>query len=562
MKLITNIYRLISFLLRCSRGIRHSRIITTWIIATGVAAGLSATAFITLINYALHRLDSLSSSVTWGFITLCLFVPLTRTASQALLIRLTARSFFELRMRLSRQILSIPLRQLEELGTHRIMAVLTEDVPAIIVALTTLPTFCVDVTVVAGCLVYLGFLSSTVLLAVLAVMIFGIVMYQIPMSKSMYYFQLAREETDMMFRHYRAQVEGAKELKLHCGRRNAFYLKLESTTRRLQRYNVAGNIIAAAAANCGDLHFVFIGLMLFVTPKVLQLENQIILGYVLTILFMKAPLAEILNIIPGLNRATVAVQKVQALGLSLMTYPSEMESGVASNNKSSWKRLELVGITHAYRRDGEERDFILGPIDLTIHPGEIVFLIGGNGSGKTTLAKLLTGLYIPDSGEIRLDGKIITAQARDNYRQRFSAIFWDFYLFEGLLGQDGPAIDALVTDYLVKLQLDKKVTVENGVLSTIDLSQGQRKRLALLTAYLEDRSICLFDEWAADQDPAFKDVFYHQLLPELKKQGKTSVVITHDDRYYHLADRIIRLENGKCHPVPCSFDLAVPKASY
>jgi putative ATP-binding cassette transporter len=187
----------------------------------------------------------------------------------------------------------------------------------------------------------------------------------------------------------------------------------------------------------------------------------------------------------------------------------------------------------------------LGPINLSFQPGELVFLIGGNGSGKTTLVKLVMGLYEPESGEIHLDGKPVTNENRDDYRQRFSVVFYDFYLFERLFGLEAKDLDAESQKYLDLLQLSHKLEIRNGRLSTVDLSQGQRKRLALLTAYLENRPIYIFDEWAADQDPQFKEIFYYQLLPELKDQGKTIIVISHDDRYYGLADRLIKLESGK-----------------
>jgi putative ATP-binding cassette transporter len=179
-----------------------------------------------------------------------------------------------------------------------------------------------------------------------------------------------------------------------------------------------------------------------------------------------------------------------------------------------------------------------------LRPGELVFITGGNGSGKTTLAKLLIGLYVPQQGEIRLDGKPITNEHRDNYRQLFSVVFSDFYLFENLLGLSDFNIDTRAQDYLTKLQLDRCVQIKDRTLSTLELSQGQRKRLALLTAYLEDRPIYVFDEWAADQDPQFKEIFYFELLGRLKEAGKTVIVISHDDRYYHVADRVIKLNYG------------------
>ncbi len=127
----------------------------------------------------------------------------------------------------------------------------------------------------------------------------------------------------------------------------------------------------------------------------------------------------------------------------------------------------------------------------------------------------------------------------------FSVVFSDFYLFDALLGLRGADLDARATRYLMELELDDKVQIRDGAFSTTALSQGQRKRLALLTAFLEDRPIYVFDEWAADQDPHYREIFYRRLLPDLKARGKTVLVISHDDRYYHLASRIIRLEYGK-----------------
>ncbi|MEV6772974.1 ATP-binding cassette domain-containing protein [Nocardia sp. NPDC051030] len=188
--------------------------------------------------------------------------------------------------------------------------------------------------------------------------------------------------------------------------------------------------------------------------------------------------------------------------------------------------------------------FTLGPIDLTFESGQITFIVGGNGSGKSTLAKLITGLYVPRTGQVSLNGEAIDHENIEWFRQNSSAIFTDFHLFEDYLGFE-PGIDVEVRRYLEELQIAHKVTVQDGRLSTINLSQGQRKRLALLTALLEDRQIYLFDEWAADQEPKFRDVFYKEILTDLKRRGKTVIVITHDDRYFHLADQLVKLDFGK-----------------
>jgi putative ATP-binding cassette transporter len=172
-------------------------------------------------------------------------------------------------------------------------------------------------------------------------------------------------------------------------------------------------------------------------------------------------------------------------------------------------------------------------------------VIGGNGSGKSSLAKLLVGLYEPTAGEIRFAGEAVTRREVDRYRQNFAVVFSDFYLFDDLFGVGGLDQADLSRRYLERLHLTHKVEVRDGRFSTTALSQGQRKRLALLTAYLEDRPLYLFDEWAADQDPYFKAIFYKDLLPQLRARGKTVIVISHDDSYYGLADRIIKLAEGR-----------------
>jgi putative ATP-binding cassette transporter len=252
---------------------------------------------------------------------------------------------------------------------------------------------------------------------------------------------------------------------------------------------------------------------------------------------------QLTNMLPNFGRADIALQKIENLGLSMGQHASEQEMVYALTRP--WRRLELRKAIFTYRQEARDGDFTLGPIDFVLRPGEILFVVGGNGSGKSTLAKLAVGLYSPDGGEIRLDEQPINDENREWYRQHFSVIFSDFYLFEDLLGLESPSLDQRARDYLCLLQLEHKVQVQNGGLSTTSLSQGQRRRLALLTAYLEDRPIYVFDEWAADQDPQYKEVFYTQLLPELKARGKGVIVITHDDRYFHLADRIFKLEYGK-----------------
>jgi putative ATP-binding cassette transporter len=265
---------------------------------------------------------------------------------------------------------------------------------------------------------------------------------------------------------------------------------------------------------------------------------------------MVLPMDAVLMAIPSINRTRVALERVEQGTAGLIhqvpdrAAPTGPDDGLDDLAPARFDSLRLAGVTHAYHREQEDRSFTLGPIDLEIRRGEIVFLVGGNGSGKTTLAKLLVGLYAPETGELLHNGRAVEDAGRDDYRQLFSAVFSDFYLFDQLLGL-GKGIDDAARRWLRELQLDRKVTVEAGALSTTELSAGQRKRLALLVAYLEDRPFYVFDEWAADQDPAYKAIFYERLLPDLRARGKTVLVISHDDRYFHIADRVVELDAGQ-----------------
>jgi putative ATP-binding cassette transporter len=427
------------------------------------------------------------------------------------------------------------------------MTTLAEDIPIITNALLLIPLLAINFAIVVGGLIYLGWLSWLVLLTTLGFMVIGIVTYQLPVISALRSFRRAREHADQLMSHFRALTDGAKELKLHRRRRDAFFSEiLQSTASEIRKENIHGTTIYTAASSWGQiLVFVVIGLVVFLLPTMQNLNAQTITGYTLTLLYLMTPLQVLMNTSPSLGRANIAIKRLDQLGLSLSSHPPDETEADDPEPITGWGRIDLEGAALSYHREDEDKEFTLGPLDLSFYPGEIIFLVGGNGSGKTTLAKLITGLYIPEAGEIRLDGKPVTDQTREYYRQHFSVVFSDCYLFNSFLGLMHPKIDEQARGYLSRLQLDQKVKIENGVLSTIELSQGQRKRLALLTAYLEDRPIYLFDEWAADQDPMFKQVFYYELLPELKARGKTVFVISHDDRYYKLADRIIKLDYGK-----------------
>ena len=530
-------------------------------IFTGLVSGGTTARLIALINKAISdgfQSSNTFSDLAWQFPTFALIVVVNSIISQVLLINLSQEAVYQLRLRLSRGILSSQLRHLEKLGTSRLLATLTEDVATLTSTVYAIPFICVDIAIIIGCLVYLSFLSSTVFTFTVGFVMIAVGSIQLLINRAQGYLIRGRDEQDRLLKHFRAITEGIKELKLHSARRQEFFdSELQHSAAICRDQNSAALLTFSVSTGVGNLlFFLLVGLLLFALPRIAAISPGILSAYILTVTYLMLPMQSILDKLQALSKATVALQKIERMGLVLAGNKENYIEAKKVDIKT-FSKIELKQVVHAYPGEDKESRFSLGPVDLSFKPGEIVFIVGGNGSGKSTLAKLITGLYIPEAGEIVLDDKTITDDNREWYRQHFSVIFSDYYLFEKLLGMSKPALDEQAQEYLRQLKIAHKVTIENGKLSTTDLSQGQRKRLALLTAYLENRPIYLFDEWASDQDPMFRDIFYKEILVNLKKRNKTVLVISHDDHYFHLADRIIKLDYGKIEYDKVNSEVAV-----
>lgn len=538
-------------------------------VGAGMGSGLSMVGLLAMTNHILHHPEQ-ASWITGGiFAALVLSMVLFRVNSTVLLAKLSQQNVANLRMQLCHNILQAPLAELEKQGGHKLLATLSEDVNTMANGIMRLPFLCINVAVITGCLVYMLWLSWWLCLLALIFVVLGVVAYRLPEARALKRLSAARAFGDELYAGFQAVVDGAKELKMHRKRRETFLSgPMTIATQNMQENTVAATRYYSFAGSMGIfLFFVIIGSLIFIAPKVATISSAALVGYVMVFLFIQGPMEIVVNAIPDLAKADVGLKKIEQLGLSLSQKRENAHASKPSEKSQQhalqqWQTLTLHNVTHSYYREQEDSHFQLGPINMSFRRGELVFLIGGNGSGKTTFAKLLLGLYVPEAGHIKLDDNIINANSREDYRQTFSSVFVDFYLFEQLLGlseqEDGNAntntkesasdiqqIDELAQRYIEHLQLSHKVSIQNGQLSTVKLSQGQKKRLALLTAYLEDRDFYLFDEWAADQDPVFKRVFYTQILPDLKAKGKTVLVISHDDQYFHIADRYIRMDGGK-----------------
>lgn len=536
--------KLLGFLLR------RSRTVVILAIFASIVNGAASTLLIYWINRLITATPNnleINFSVP-SYIALLALVFASGVAAQVLLIRLTAKAVYELRLTLANRILALPLIKLESLGISRLYATLTQDISSIANTLGALPMLSFHVAIVIGGLSYLGWLSWQWLLLVLLVIVVAVLVYELLARRARLLIAEHRQEQDTLYEHFNALLNGTKELKLRAQRQNHFIQNaLNPTAASLKdKYQSAYSAWALGANWANLLAFFMIGtLALFYYHGVADLTLPVLTAYILTLMFMRAHFGGVLSLLPALAQGNIALKKIESLELVESKNDSSFSSKEVSNPNPDWQYLQLTNVCFDYPATENGKGFTLGPLNARFTPGEIVFITGGNGSGKSTFAKLITGLYEPTSGSICIDGKTVSASTIAWYQQHFSVVFADYFLFDEMLSNNPELLEQEAEHYLSLMELTHKVSLQDNRLSTTALSSGQRKRLALLNAYLEDSEIYLFDEWAADQDPHFKRIFYQQLLPKLKARGKTVLVISHDDRYFDIADRVIKFEDGQ-----------------
>ncbi|KXO95915.1 ATP-binding cassette domain-containing protein [Tsukamurella pseudospumae] len=559
-------------------------------VAAGLVAGAANAYLLTLINGLVAPGPMPTVTVT-QFVVTAVVVVVAGVASQLILLHLAQAAVYRLRARLSQRVLAAPLEHIERLGDHRLLATLTEDVRSLSMAVSGIPGLCIDLATIIGALTYLATVSGALFAVSVAGTLIGIACVETVLRRVRETYRRARELDDALIGSFQEVTHGIKELKLHRGRRADFLdHKLLGTAEDLRGKHVAAGTRFAGGQALGQvLQLGTMVLILFVLARALELPRETMIGYVLVTTFLSMPMQSLMHRIPDLLRGDVALAKIRGLDLSLET--ARDESALPYDDRPlSDGTVELRGVGYEYLPEpppghgppgrpgpggpggppphpgpglppgpppGVPHGFRLGPIDLTLRPGEVTFVVGGNGSGKSTLAKLLSGLYAPRIGELRIGGEVVGPQNTEWFRQHTTAVFSDFHLFDDYLGLAADDLDDRVRGLLHDLELAHAVTVQDGKLSTLALSTGQRKRLALLTALLEDRPVYLFDEWAADQDPRFRAVFYDRIIGDLRARGKTVVVITHDDRYFDRADQLVKLDFGQVVPASAAISRGV-----
>ncbi|MCC5901406.1 MAG: multidrug ABC transporter permease/ATP-binding protein [Halomonas sp.] len=475
-----------------------------------------------------------------GLIALLLAITL---ASQLALTTLGHYFVYRLRGQLIKRILDTNIEQVEKIGSARLLASLSTDVRYITVAFVRLPELVQGGVLTVGITVYLGWLSPAMLGVTALWVIFTILVGVRLVAKVYRHMAKLRDSEDRLYADYQSVIEGRKELALNRDRAEWLYRDVYTPNAEAYRHHIiCGDTYHLSAVNWFNIMMLgAIGVVFFLANGLGWASAQVATTFSLTLLFLRTPLIQAIGAFPPLINARVAFEKISALDLA-----EHRDTFDSDTQRHDWQEIALEKVAYRYPEEDARPGFAIGPIDLTLRRGEVVFLIGGNGSGKSTLARLLTGLYQPQGGCVRVDGRPLQEEDWTTYRQHFSAIYTDLHLFDRLMGPEGESPDAmLVEEWLSALGMHSKLDFDGDRVTNVNLSQGQRKRLAMLLAVAEQRDLLLLDEWAADQDPQFRRVFYRELLPQLRALGKTLVVISHDDHYFDQADRLLEMRGGQ-----------------
>ena len=500
------------------------------------ALGLGLIAF---INLRLMTVVDTSLAVLPEFLGLLLLLMVVTLGSQLALTTLGHHFVFRLRGEFIKRILDTQIEKVEKIGSASLLAGLTSDIRNITIAFVRLPELVQGIILTFGSAAYLAWLSGKMMMVTALWMALTIWGGFVLVARVYRHMATLRETEDKLYHDYQTVLEGRKELTLNRERAEYVFNQLYlSDAREYRHHIIRADTFHLSAVNWSNIMMLgAIGLVFWMANSLGWANTAVAATYSLTLLFLRTPLLSAVGALPTLLSAQVAFNKLNTF--SLAPYRADFPQ---PEPHPHWQTLELRDVCFHY----PDNSFAVGPINLTLQRGELVFLIGGNGSGKSTLAMLLTGLYQPASGQILLDGQPLAADKPEDYRKLFSAVFTDVWLFDRLLGPGGKAADsALVDQWMAYLKMTHKLQLDNGRIVDLKLSKGQKKRVALLLALAEERDIILLDEWAADQDPHFRREFYQQLLPLLQQMGKTVFAISHDDHYFQHADRLLEMRSGQ-----------------
>ena len=467
---------------------------------------------------------------------------LGRRFVQINLIKLTRSLVYDLRVKLIEKVFSTSYEKFEKVDRGRIYTALNDDVNTIGQSTNLFVTLITSIITALGAFIYLAALAFWATALTIFLILALTVLYYFAVQRTDKYFEAARDSRNVFMRLIHGMIDGFKEVSLHKNKKIEYRDEVAHSALEFKEKISTADIRFVNAFLVGEsLLVILLGLVSIGMSEMFpNIENFTIMSFVIVLLYLIGPVNSILSSVPNLMTLRIAWNRINNF---IREIPANLELGEKDTApKVQVDKLAVRDVAYQYAAK-EGKGFGVGPINLEIHKGEILFIVGGNGSGKTTLAKLLTGLYEPHEGQIFINDREVSS---GELGEHYSVVFNPQYLFNRLYDIDVNKNQKVIKDLLTTLNLDHKVEVgADGTFSTINLSGGQRKRLALLLCYLEDSPIFLFDEWAADQDPEYRKFFYRTLIPEMSRMGKIIIAITHDDHYFDVADRVVKMDQGK-----------------
>lgn len=553
------------------------------LMAAGALGALASAANVALLAYLNDRVTSAAPGAGVGWLPVFLagvgVMLALLMAGNRVLAGVSARVVAGLRADLTAALLAMRHDDFQRAGRGAMTAVLTDDVDNLSEGLSIAPQFLLHAVTVLGCCVYLAWLSPSAFLCFAATVAAGVTLAVVFSRRGSQAYEGYRRLKSAYYQHLQTLFDGSRDLATHRQRRRHFREREMAPALARLRVSQLGYDMSWHLSETWMRALLMIALGVTLgTIQALHAGSQALtVSYVVGITFLAGSVEFVVNTQAALWKAATSARTIGALSLRLtascvtaddtratgsiaatgaergLSFVDEVRAKEAPPPPAfpDWRQIHFHEIRyHADAADPEA--FVLGPVTLTLRRGEVLFLVGGNGSGKSTFARVMNGLVERSGGGILVDGIPIPAQAPMAYRDLFSTLYADQHVFEAPIDADGePPDPSRVADALERLGLSRRVSLrEDGRWSDIALSQGQRKRLALIQAWLDERPVVILDEWAAEQDPEFRAHFYEHLLPEMRRQGHTLVVVSHDDRYFHLADRVCQFESGVLQPSP------------
>jgi putative ATP-binding cassette transporter len=535
--------RLLSFIEKESH--QSYRQIVVLAVVSGIANGL----LLSIVNHTATRVakgEDLTELFLLYLITFVLFL-YTQWFSFTQAVVAIEDAMFNIRIRLTHKIRQVELSFIENTASHDLYARLTQNNGVMSQAIPQITSAVQVGMLLVFSLLYLGYLSPVSFVVAALFVVAGISLFISEFKAIKENLVQVKNKEASYFALITHLIDGFKEIRLSQAKNDAILNHINQASREAQHIMVEAGRQEVKMWGFGRISiYTLMPVVIFIIPSFIHENAADIYKITATLLFMASPINALANALPLFNRVDLAIHDLTQL-------EAEMDGAIAPESNAvqhacfDFDDILLNDISFNYPNKGDDVAFSVGPFKDRLRRGELLFIIGGNGSGKSTFLKLLTGLYYPSAGTIHVGTELVKHGNYQAYRELFTTVYTDFHLFDKIYGvNDLQPSD--VAYWLEKMHLQHKVKYQDGGFTSTSLSTGQRKRLALIAALLEDKPVLILDEFAADQDPGFRKYFYEILLMELKAMGKTIIAVTHDDHYFHVADRVLKMDEGKLLP--------------